>query len=132
VHFVLGREAGPTVLARAQRTRLLDRVARRLSSAPDNLWLSAVVISPTATTMVVAGGLGLPAGRVAIASLAGTVARVLVVWTAGQAFPTVGETLAVLSATPLALSSLTAPWRTERRQKAVTPARSSARPDPSA
>jgi membrane protein DedA with SNARE-associated domain len=98
VHFVLGREAGPAVLARAQRTRLLGRLARRLPSAPDNLWLSAVAISPTAKTMVVAGGLGLPAGRVATANVAGTVARVLVVWTAGQAFPTAGETLAVLSA----------------------------------
>jgi membrane protein DedA with SNARE-associated domain len=98
VHFVLGRETGPAVLARAERTRLLGRVARRLPSAPDNLWLSAVAISPTAKTMVVAGGLGLPAGRVAAANVAGTVARVLVVWTAGRAFPTAGETLAVLSA----------------------------------
>jgi membrane protein DedA with SNARE-associated domain len=46
----------------------------------------------------VAGGLGLPAGRVAVANLAGTVARVLVVWTAGRAFPSAGEAFAVLSA----------------------------------
>jgi membrane protein DedA with SNARE-associated domain len=98
VHFVLGREAGPAVLARAERARLLGRVARRLPSTPGNLWLSAVAISPTAKTMVVAGGLGLPAGRVAVANVAGTVARVLVVWTAGQAFPSAGEALAVLSA----------------------------------
>jgi membrane protein DedA with SNARE-associated domain len=98
VHFVLGREAGPAVLARAQRTRVLGRVARRLPSTPGHLWLSAVAISPTAKTMVVAGGLGLPAGRVAVANLAGTVARVLVVWTAGRAFPSAGEAFAVLSA----------------------------------
>jgi membrane protein DedA with SNARE-associated domain len=98
VHFALGREAGPAVLARAQRTRLLGRVAERLPSTPGTLWLSAVAISPTAKTMVVAGGLGLPAGRVAVANVAGTVARVLVVWTAGQAFPSAGEALAVLSA----------------------------------
>jgi membrane protein DedA with SNARE-associated domain len=111
VHFVLGREAGPAVLARAQRSRLLGRVARRLPSAPDTLWLSAVAISPTAKTMVVAGGLGLPAGRVAAANVAGTIARVLVVWTAGRAFPTAGETLAVLSAwvaAPCALGAATA------------------------
>ena len=95
VHFVLGREAGPAVLARAQRTRLLGRFAGRLPSTPSNLWLSAVAISPTAKTMVVAGGLGLPAGRVAVANVAGTVARVLIVWTAGQAFPSAGEALAV-------------------------------------
>jgi hypothetical protein len=89
VHFVLGREAGPAVLARAQRTRLLGRVAARLPSTPGHLWLSAVAISPTAKTMVVAGGLGLPAG---------TVARVLIVWTAGRAFPSAGEEFAVLSA----------------------------------
>jgi membrane protein DedA with SNARE-associated domain len=98
VHFVLGREAGPAVLARAQRTRLLGRVAARLPSTPGHLWLSAVAISPTAKTMVVAGGLGLPAGRVAIANVAGTVARVLIVWTAGRAFPSAGEEFAVLSA----------------------------------
>ena len=98
VHFALGRDAGPALLARAQRTRLLGRVAERLPSTPGNLWLSAVAISPTAKTMVVAGGLGLPAGRVAVANVAGTVARVLVVWTAGQAFPSAGEALAVLSA----------------------------------
>ena len=98
VHFVLGREAGPAVLARAQRTRLLGRVARRLPSTSDNVWLSAVAISPTAKTMVVAGGLDLPAGRVAVANVVGTVARVLVVWTAGRAFPSAGEALAVLSA----------------------------------
>jgi membrane protein DedA with SNARE-associated domain len=98
VHFMLGREAGPAVLARAQRTRLLGRVARRLPSTPGHLWLSAVAISPTAKTMVVAGGLGLPAGRVAVANFAGTVARALVVWTAGRAFPSACEALAVLSA----------------------------------
>ncbi len=98
VHFVLGREAGPAVLARAQRSRLLGRVARWLPSTSDNLWLSAVAISPTAKTMVVAGGLDLPATRVAVANLSGTVARVLVVWTAGRAFPSAGEAFAVLSA----------------------------------
>jgi membrane protein DedA with SNARE-associated domain len=98
VHFVLGREAGPAVLARAQRTRLLARAAGRLPSAPGHFWLSAVALSPTAKTMVVAGGLGLPAGRVAVANVGGTVARVLIVWTAGQAFPSAGEAFAVLSA----------------------------------
>ena len=42
VHFVLGREAGPSVLARAERTRVLGRLARRLPPTPDNLWVSAV------------------------------------------------------------------------------------------
>ncbi len=98
VHFVLGREAGPRVLARAERTRLLGRLARRLPATPDNVWLSVVAFSPTAKTMVVAGGLGLPASRVAVANATGTVVRVLVVWTAGRAFPSVGEALAALSA----------------------------------
>ncbi len=98
VHFVLGRDAGPRVLARAERTRLLGRLARRLPATPDNVWLSVVALSPTAKTMVVAGGLGLPAGRVAVANATGTVVRILVVWTAGRAFPSVGEGLAALSA----------------------------------
>jgi membrane protein DedA with SNARE-associated domain len=97
VHFLLGRALGPAVLARAHRTRLLGRLARRLPAEAGPWWLAAIALSPTAKTALVAGGAGLRAGPVAVANLAGTVARVLVIWAAGRAFPVAGETLAALS-----------------------------------
>jgi membrane protein DedA with SNARE-associated domain len=97
VHFALGRATGPAVLARAGRTRGLRRLARRLPSESSPLWLVAVALSPTAKTMVMTAGAGVRAGRVAAANVVGTVVRVLVIWRAGHAFPTVGETVAVVS-----------------------------------
>jgi len=97
VHFMIGRATGPALLARARRARGLRRVAHRLPAEAGSLWLVAIVGCPTAKTMLVAGGAGLRAGRVAAANVAGTVARVLVIWAAGRAFPAAGETLAVLT-----------------------------------
>ena len=97
VHFLLGREAGPAVLARAQRTRLLGRVARRLPSTPGHLWLSAVAISPTAKTIVVAGAR--PAGRAGRGRQRHRDGRSGVDRVDSRAlFPSASETLAVLSA----------------------------------
>jgi membrane protein DedA with SNARE-associated domain len=97
LHFMIGRAAGPAVVSAARRTRVLRRLADRLPSRSDSLWLVAVALSPTAKTMVVAGATGLRAPSVAAANVAGTVARVLLIWTAGKAFPTIGHTVAALA-----------------------------------
>jgi hypothetical protein len=73
--------------------RLPDRVPSRSSW----LWLAAVAASPTAKTMLLAGGGGLHAGGVAAANVTGTLIRVLLVWRVGKAFPTLGETVAALA-----------------------------------
>jgi hypothetical protein len=46
--------------------------------------------------MLLAGGGGLHAGGVAAANVTGTLVRVLLVWRVGNAFPTLGETVAAL------------------------------------
>jgi hypothetical protein len=61
------------------------------------LWLAAVAASPTAKTMLLAGGGRLPAGGVAAANVTGTLVRVLLVWRVGKAFPTLGEMFAALA-----------------------------------
>jgi membrane protein DedA with SNARE-associated domain len=98
VHFMLGRSTGPAVLARARRWRqvrsVADRMAHRMPSRTGALWLAAIVLSPTAKTMLAAGAAGQRAGRVAAANFAGTTIRVMLVWGAGRAFPALGETLA--------------------------------------
>jgi hypothetical protein len=109
-HFMLGRATGPAVVSAARRTRVLRRLAHRLPPRSSWLWLAAVALSPTAKTMLVAGGAGLRAGRVAVANVAGTVARVLLIWSAGQAFPTMGETFARLApwiAVPSCIAAIT-------------------------
>jgi hypothetical protein len=108
VHFALRCVAGPEVLVRASRIRGLGRLARRLPSAASPLWLVAVALSPTAKTMAITGGAGVRGGRVATANVVGTVARVLVIWRAGQAFPTVGEAVAVVSVWIAVPSGITA------------------------
>jgi hypothetical protein len=55
---------------------------------------SDAAASPTAKTMLVAGGAGLRRRGVAVANVGGTVARVLAIWLAGRAFPTAGEAVA--------------------------------------
>jgi hypothetical protein len=97
LHFMLGRAAGPALTAAAGRTRLLRPLVERRLSGSSTPWLAVVAVSPTGKTMLVAGGTGMRAGRVAVANLVGTLARVLLIWSAGKAFPTVGETLAVLA-----------------------------------
>jgi hypothetical protein len=101
LYFLLGRAAGPAVISAGHQVRglrrLPDRLADRVPSRSSWLWLAAVAASPTAKTMLVAGGGGLPAGGVAAANVTGTLVRVLLVWRVGTAFPTVGETVAALA-----------------------------------
>lgn len=122
LHFMLGRSAGPTVRRFGIVRRLAAGATRRLrlpaSSSP--LWLAAVVASPTAKTMLVAGATGLPRRGVAVANLAGTVARVLGIWAAGRAFPTVGATLTAAApwmAVPGCLAALAGLQRGFRRAR---------------
>jgi hypothetical protein len=93
LYFLLGRAAGPAVMSAGRHVRGL----RRLPSRSSWLWLAAVAASPTAKTMLLAGGGGLPAGGVAAANVTGRVVRVLLVWRVGKAFPTLGETFAALA-----------------------------------
>jgi hypothetical protein len=97
LHFLLGRAAGPAMLSAGRHGRRLGRLPHRLPSPSSPLWLAAVAASPTAKTMLVAGCGGLHAGRVAAANVAGTLVRVLLIWRVGNAFPTIGETLAALA-----------------------------------
>jgi hypothetical protein len=61
------------------------------------LWLVAVAAWPTAKTMLLAGGGGLPAGGVAAANVMGTLVRVLLVRRVGKPSPTPGETVTGLA-----------------------------------
>jgi hypothetical protein len=97
LHFLLGRAAGPAVTSAARHVRGMRRLPDRLPSPSSGLWLAAVAASPTAKTMLVAGGGGLHAGRVAAANVAGTLVRVLLIWRLGKALPTVGKTVAALA-----------------------------------
>ena len=97
LYFLLGRAAGPAVMSAGRHVRGLRRLPDRLPSRSSWLWLAAVAASPTAKTMLLAGGGGLPAGGVAAANVTGTLVRVLLVWRVGKAFPTLGETFAALA-----------------------------------
>jgi len=96
LYFLLGRAAGPAVMSAGRQVRGLRRLANRVPSRSSWLWLAAVAASPTAKTMLFAGGGGLPAVGVAAANVTGTLGRVLLVWRVGKAFPTLGETVAAL------------------------------------
>jgi hypothetical protein len=85
------------VVSVAWRSRALRPLADRLPSGAGTLWLGAVALSPTAKTMVVAGGTGLRPCWVTLANVTGTLARVLVIWTAGRAFPAIGQAVAALA-----------------------------------
>jgi hypothetical protein len=80
LHFMLGRRLGYSPISRARL-----------------LWLSAVAVSPTGKTMVLAGMAGLPRWPVAMANVVGTSVRVLVTWRIGAAFPTLGATVGSLA-----------------------------------
>lgn len=98
LHFMLGRTAGPTALATAGRLRLVrPLVERGRSSCSNPLWLAVVAASPTAKTMVVSGAVGLRRRWVALADLMGTLARAVLIWSAGQRFPMMAETCAALA-----------------------------------
>jgi hypothetical protein len=103
LHFMLGRTAGPAAAGTVRRFALVRRLTagavRRVPGRSSPLWLAAVAASPTAKTMLVAGAAGLPRRGVAVANVGGTVARVLAIWAAGRAFPTVGHA-----------ASAAAPW----------------------
>jgi hypothetical protein len=96
LYFLLGRAAGPAVMSAGRHFRGLRRLPDRLPSRSRWLWLAAVAASPTAKTMLFAGGGGLHAGGVAAANVTGTLVRVLLVWRVGKAFPTLGETVAAV------------------------------------
>jgi hypothetical protein len=120
LHFMLGRDAGPTVRRIGVVRRLAERT-RRVPGRVSPLWLLAVAASPTAKTMLLAGGLGVPSRGVAVANVAGTVARVLGIWAAGRAFPTVGATLTAAApwmAVPGCLAALAGLQRGFRRARA--------------
>jgi hypothetical protein len=97
LYFLLGRAVGPAVMSAGRQVRGLRRRADRVPSRSSWLWLVAVAASPTAKTMLFAGGGGLPAGGVAAANVTGTLGRVLLVWRVGKAFLTLGETVAALA-----------------------------------
>ena len=94
LYFLLGRAAGPAVMSAGRHVRGLRRLPDRVPSRSSWLWLVAIAASPTAKTMLFAGGGGLPAGGVAAANVTGTLGRVLLVWRVGKAFPSLGETVA--------------------------------------
>jgi hypothetical protein len=96
LYFSLGRAAGPAVISAGRQVRGLRRLLDHLPSGSSWLWLAAVAASPTGKTMLLAGGGGLHAGGVAAANVTGTLVRVLLVWRVGNAFPTLGETVAAL------------------------------------
>jgi hypothetical protein len=97
LYFLLGRAAGPAVMSAGRHVGGLRRLPDRLPPRSSRLWLAAVVASPTAKTMLLAGGGGLHAGGVAAANVTGTVVRVLLVWRIEKAFPTLGDTVAALA-----------------------------------
>lgn len=97
LYFLLGRAAGPALTSAGRQVRGLRRLPDRLPSRSSWLWLAAVAASPTAKTMLFAGGGGLPAGGVAAANVTGTLLRVLLVWRVGKTFPTLGDTVAALA-----------------------------------
>jgi hypothetical protein len=97
LYFLLGRAAGPAVISAGREVRGLRRLPDRLPSRSSWLWLAAVAASPTAKTMLLAGGGGLHARGVAAANVTGTLGRVLLVWRVGKAFPTLGENVAALA-----------------------------------
>jgi hypothetical protein len=98
VHFMLGRTSGPAGMAAASRLRLVAPLVRRAPSCvSQRLWLAGVVASPTAKTMLATGAAGVRARWVAVADVAGTVVRVLVIWRAGQTFPMLAQTCASLA-----------------------------------
>jgi hypothetical protein len=96
LHFLLGRTTGPAALTAARRIGVLRRVVDRLPQAGpvSPLWLVGIVGSPTAKTMCAAGAAGLPARGAAAANVAGTAARILVIWSAGRALPQTGQAFA--------------------------------------
>lgn len=100
LHFMLGRTVGPTVGAAvrsaASRSARLARMVPRGRRAA-LLWFAVVALSPTAKTMLVTGGAGVDRRHVAAADLLGTVARLLLIWGAGRAFPSVGPALAAVA-----------------------------------
>jgi hypothetical protein len=108
-HFALGRTTGPAGIAAASRLagrtgasrfRLLGHVTqltrRAPSSASSPLWLVGVTASPTAKSMVATGAAGVRARSVALADVAGTVLRVVVIWHAGHRFPVLARTTAAV------------------------------------
>jgi len=80
LHFMLGRRLGSPAPSRTRP-----------------LWLSAVAVSPTGKTMLLAGMAGLPAWPVAVANVVGTAVRVILIWRIGAAFPTLGATVVSLA-----------------------------------
>ena len=96
LHFLLGRTSGPAALATARRVGFLRRILDRLPPAGP-LWMAGIVGSPTAKMMCAAGAAGLPPRGVAAANVAGTTARVLIIWTAGRAVPGAGAAMASLA-----------------------------------
>jgi hypothetical protein len=126
VHFMLGRTTGPAGVAAASRIRLVGSLVRRApSSCSNRLWLAGVVASPTAKTMLVTGAAGVRARWVAVADVAGTVVRVLVIWRAGQAFPMLAQkcaTLVPLVVVPSCLAGAaigTVRWHRQRTDRTV-------------
>lgn len=125
LYFMLGRATGPAAVSTAGRTPMLRRFVHRLPSSSSLIWPAAVAVFPTAKTMLVAGGAGVRAGRVAVANVAGTVARVLLIWSAGHAFPTMGDTVASLTpwiAVPSCLAAVTLVAVRRRRGPRIAPA----------
>lgn len=90
LHFLLGRSVGTAASPKARR---LSLVTRRLPPATSPLWLAVVALSPTAKTMLVAGAARVPTRGVAVANVLGTTGRVLLIWSAGRALPSVGDSL---------------------------------------
>ena len=84
LYFLLGRALGPALTSAGRQVRGLRRLADRVPSRSGWLWLVAVAASPTAKTMLFAGGGGLPAVGVAAANVTGTLGRVLLVWWVGR------------------------------------------------
>lgn len=125
LHFMLGRTAGPAALATAGRFRLVRPVVERSRSCSNPLWLAVVAASPTAKTMVVSGAVGLRRRWVALADLVGTLARAVLIWSAGQRFPMMAETCAALApwvAIPAAVAGVAvvgARWRQRLRSGPV-------------
>jgi hypothetical protein len=123
-HFMLGRTTGPAGVAAASRLRVVGPLVRRApSSSCSRLWLAGVVASPTSKTMLVTGAAGVRARWVAIADVAGTVLRVLIIWRAGRAFPMLAQQFAMVAPWVLVPSCLagaavgTVRWHRQRTDR---------------
>ena len=96
LHFRLGRLHGAGPVGRMGRWIPIERIGAPL-----------VALSPTGKVLALAGAAGTPAGRVALADLAGTLLRLVALCGLGRAVtPSAGQVLAALGPVAIAIPVL--------------------------